>query len=328
MLTTSSRPSAIWITWEHQRRNRELARALDVPLLEIDGGRNRWLRYLRAARQTVSALRARRPELVFAQNPSVVLAALVCALRPLFGYRVVIDRHSNFDFADTHSGLFNRVSHYSLKRADLTIVTNEGVARVVREHGGRPFILPDRLPELAPAERVALRSSRNVVFVCTYAPDEPLEQVLDAAGLLPADVSVYVTGNDKRMDPRLRARVPANVVLTGFIPAGAYDSLLASANVVLELTTRDHTLLCGAYEALSAGTPLVLSNKAELTAYFHRGAIVTENRPPDIARAVMTALEREAELRADIVEFRQELRRAWEGDFQTLQRQVGLIPRS
>src|SRR5687767_7871064 len=96
--------SAVWVTWERQRRSIEMARALGVPLHMIEGGRNRAWRYVSVISRTLAMLARERPQVVFAQNPSVVLAVLVCALRPLFGYRVVVDRHSNFDFADTEHG--------------------------------------------------------------------------------------------------------------------------------------------------------------------------------------------------------------------------------
>lgn len=323
-MNNSSTPFAIWITWEHQRRSRELAYALGVPLVEIDGGRQPLLRCLRCAWRTLSVLRLRRPGLVFVQNPSVFLAAMVCALRPSFGYRVVVDRHSNFNFADTHTGLINRIGHYTLKRADLTIVTNEGVASIVREHGGRPFILPDPLPRLEPAGRVRLRGTQNVVFVSSFARDEPIAEVLEAARLLGPEVCIYITGNDGRMDPGLRCRVPENVTLTGFLPDRDYDSLIATANVLLALTTREHTLLCGAYEALSAGTPLIISNHAALVRYFGRGAVVTDNRATAIADAIRTALARENALRAQIVGLRDELRASWSRDFMAMIQELGL----
>lgn len=315
---------AVWITWERQRRSIEMARQLDVPLHLIDTGRRGLARYVLSVWQTLSVLRRERPRVVFAQNPSVLLAALVCAVRPFFGYRVVVDRHSNFDFADTDSGLLNRISNYSLRKADLTIVTNTFLERLVAAKGGRGFILQDPLPVLASGPPMPLKGRKNVVFVCTYKPDEPVAEVLEAARRLPDDVVVHVTGNDKRLPDELRATLPGNVVLTGFLSQADYDRLMASANLVLELTTRDHTLLCGAYEALSVGTPLVISNMTALVEYFRAGVVVTTNDAPAIAAAIETALAREDALRADIATTLPVMVAEWQARFAALKTAAGL----
>jgi glycosyltransferase involved in cell wall biosynthesis len=311
-------PRALWITWENQRRSVELARALDVPLHVISGTRYRWLRYPICSLKTAWLLVKSRPSLLFVQNPSIVLAALACLLSRPLRVRVIVDRHSNFDFANLDRGLGNRLSDYSLRSATLTIVTNDELARLVESKGGRAFVLPDRLPTLRPGPPYPFAGTKNVVFVCTYKADEPLDEVLAAARLLPPGTTLYVTGDHSRLPASKRTAVPSNVVLTGFLPSPDYDRLLSSANVVLELTLRDHTLLCGAYEAVSAGTPLVLSNKAALTSYFNRGAIVTENDADSIAASVVAALDAEERLWEAIRELRDELARDWDTRFAAL----------
>src|SRR5207249_11301841 len=125
------RGPAIWISWERHRRSRELARALSVPLYEIVSRRSGRLRSIDCALRTTGLLLRVRPSLLFVQNPSIQLATLASFLKPLFGYTLVVDRHSNFDFSNTRDGLFNRLSNYGLRIADLTIVTNEAVQRLV-----------------------------------------------------------------------------------------------------------------------------------------------------------------------------------------------------
>jgi glycosyltransferase involved in cell wall biosynthesis len=254
-----------------------------------------------------------------------VLAALVCALKPLLRFRVVVDRHSNFTFADTDTGFRNRLSNYSLRRADLTIVTNDFVKRLVESKGGRAFVLQDKLPTLAAAARPRLEGRFNAVFVCTFSPDEPLEAVVEAARLLDSGVRVYVTGRRELLPEAVRARAPRQVVFTGFLPDAQYASLLATADVVLELTTRDHTLLCGAYEAVSLGTPLVVSRTDALMSYFHKGAVVTGNTPLQIARAIREAERRQTRLRQEVGELREELTRDWNERFAELARLIAAL---
>lgn len=316
--TPSRLPRGLWITWDHHRRTSELARALGIPLKVISLSAPRAVRYLVLGAATVLTLVRTRPRLLIVQNPSIILAALACGLRRLLGYTLVVDRHSNFEFANTDTGLFNAISNYSLRHADLTIVTNTRVKEIVEAKGGRGFILPDKLPTLAKARVKPLSGRVNVVFVCTYSPDEPVIEVIEAARLLPADVHVHITGNNRSLPASVRENAPPNLVFTGYLPSADYESLLLSADLVLELTTRDHTLLCGAYEAVSLGKPLIISRTEALTQYFRRGAVTTENTAPSIANAIVIAQAQLPRLNQDVRTLASELTDDWNQRFDTL----------
>lgn len=323
----AKRSSSLWLAWERHRRSRELAAAFGAPLREIVFGGPRPLRHLLAGATTLAALARSRPRVLFVQNPSVFLAALAVAVRPLFHYVLVVDRHSNFRFDDTDAGLFNLISNYSLRRADLTIVTNDSVAALVEAKGGRAFVLPDRLPRLMPGPSRPLAGRFNVVFVCTYSADEPYLQVIDAARRLAPDIHLYVTGNSARLPARVRRGAPANLTFTGFIPAADYETLLGAADAVMALTDRHHTLLCGAYEAVSLGKPLVTSSTAALAAYFRQGSIRTVHDPDAIAAALVRARDECRSLRVEIAALRSQLRADWDVRFAALSSRLAELER-
>jgi glycosyltransferase involved in cell wall biosynthesis len=116
----------------------------------------------------------------------------------------------------------------------------------------------------------------------------------------------------------LRADAPPNVCFTGFLNEADYQSLLASCDVLMALTRQPYTLLCGAYEAMSLGRPLVLSRHEDLAAYFARGRLLADNTPEAIAAAVEEALNRSEELAAQMRELREELRVVWDARFREL----------
>ena len=305
---------AIWVTWENQRRNRALASSLEVELYEWSdlAAAARPRRYLAPAWRTWRLLRRRRPRVVICQNPSLVLALLVLALRGVFGYKAVVDAHNaGLLPLEGRSWWLNRLSRLIQRGADLTLVTNETLARLVEGNGGRAFVLPDPIPtfRLTPACRPAGPS--RIVVVCTYAEDEPYRAVFSAAGLLPPDVQVQVTGNFARagIDP---SSVPPNVRLTGYLPEEAYVRLLADSDAVVDLTSRSDCLVCGAYEGIAAGTPLVLSDTEVNRAYFSKGVVYTGHEPEAIAHAISEALASAPSLRAAIAALERELRRDWE----------------
>ncbi len=310
---------SVWITWEYQRRNRELADALGCPLYEwgdIDAIPKGARKYATGGLRTLRLLLRRRPRIVFCQNPSLVLAWMLARLRPLFRYVLVVDAHNAGLFPlEGRSRALSRLAREVQARADLTLVSNEALAEVVQANGGRPFVLPDRLPTLPGAEVPPAASPgdpRRVLFICSYAADEPYAAVFEAARILGPAYRFQVTGNPDKVSLD-RAALPPNVELTGFLPEQAYVALLRAADVAIDLTTRPDCLVCGAYEALSAGRPAVLSDTPALRAYFAGAAVFSGHAPAQLAAAVAEAAARGEEIAAGLPALRERLRADWEG---------------
>jgi len=318
---------AVWIAWERQRRTTELARILNVPLVrELFEGPYP-IRIPVVIVRTIVELIRRKPRVVIVQNPSVVLASLVCVLKPLFGFRVIVDRHSNFKFETVESSnpkykVFHSLSRHSLRNADLTVVTNEFLANVVRNEGGRAHILPDAIPVLQRNDAKDLGPGGHVLYVCSFDRDEPLEMVLDAARTLDPEVTFHVSGNHRHADRALLDTAPPNVRFLGFLSDEEYATTMASVDVVLTLTTQSHTMQCGAYEAISLEQPLVFADHEEMKDYFHKGVVVTDLTGQDIARAIGQAVEQKTKLKQEAGELKKELIRDWEGDFEVLKKAV------
>lgn len=301
----TGRPGRIWLAWERQRRSLELAARLGARLelcLHEDRGR---LRYPLSIARTLRILGTCRGKTVFAQNPSMLLAALAGLLKRVFGYRLVVDRHSNFTFlSGTPPGpkrlLLDFLSGLTLRLADLTLVTNPGLAARVERLGGRPFVLPDPFPEVPPSALAAARARgpRNpgapleVLFVSSWAFDEPIAAALEACRSLPGRVNVRVTGRPKAAFAGLLEGRPGNFIPTGFLSDADYFDLMARCDAVMCVTSRDCTLVCGAYEAVAMGKPMILGDTPTLRDWFDAGALHTDGSAEDLRR-VLVGLERE-----------------------------------
>lgn len=324
----ATRPSRIWITWERQRRSIEMAKRLGCELRLFESPSPYLLRAIQLGFRTLMTL-ARRPRVVFVQNPSIVLAAIVVFMRPLFRYLVVVDRHSNFKLHTAHSKhpqwlLFHALSRYTVRGADLTIVTNERLAGLVQRWGGRAFILPDPLPDLPHAIRREL-AEQTVVCVSSFGSDEPIAEVLAAAAEVGGSVRIVITGNPAHLPESLRRSAPENVRFSGFLAEPDFQQLLASCDAIMALTTQPHTLLCAAYEAVALCQPLILSDQEELVAYFTRGCVPTQNDGASIARAVAVALARKDALIEESRLLKAELERSWSKQFAELQDRVASL---
>lgn len=306
------RASLLWIAWNNHRRTTGLCAAWDVPLYIIQSNRRGLLRWCELAVETCKLLRRRGADLLFVQNPSLALTLLVTLVRPLFGYFLVVDAHNEgVRPFDRPYALVRWLSRRLLHAADITIVTNEALAVDVRAAGGRPLVLRDSLPvpSLPPGRRRRESDRADIVVIATYRPDEPIAAIIAAAATMP-EVRFAFTGDVSRFRNAPR-ELPPNVRFTGFLLDDRFWLLLARANVICDLTLKPDCLVCGAYEAVAVGKPMVLSDNAPTREVFGSAAILTDNDPSDIARALRTALERRESLTMNACELRERFRDEW-----------------
>lgn len=304
MKAPRTRKDRVWIAWERQRRSLGLSARLGARLdLFIDEDRG-WLRYPISAAKTLKVLMQSRGKAVFVQNPSMLLAALAGVLKKPLGYFLAVDRHSNFSFLSggppgPKRMASNLLSGFTLRRADLTIVTNAELAEKVAAMGGRPLVLPDPFPEIpGPAIKTASfpparppGAPAEILFVSSWAFDEPIAETIEACRALQGRVNVRITGRVKPAFARMLAGAPENFIPTGFIGDAEYFDLMARADAVMAVTSRSCTLVCGAYEAIALGKPVVLGDSAALRDYFDEGAVYTDSTAPDLIRCLRELLD-------------------------------------
>ena len=105
--------------------------------------------------------------------------------------------------------------------------------------------------------------------------------------------------------------MPSNITLTGYLSEDKYISLLLSCDVVIDLTTRENCLVCGAYEAVEAEKPLISSNTIALNEYFYQGVVFTENNYKDIANSINYAFNNLGTLQREIKNLKREINDKW-----------------
>nr|WP_282562652.1 glycosyltransferase [Marinobacter panjinensis] len=215
-------------------------------------------------------------------------------MKLIFRFPLIVDRHTNFRLGKGISlnpaiWFVILCSEFSLKVADLTIVTNEFLKNVVEKKGGRAIVLHDKIPELKQdAQSLELPGKVNILFVCTFSPDEPYLEVIKAAEQLPNDYCVLITGNYEKagLDPSSDF-IANNVRLLGFVSSNAYDAYVQYCDMMMVLTTSEWVLVCGGYEAMAAGKPLITSDTMTLKAFYGQSAEYTSANSKSIAQAAM-----------------------------------------
>jgi glycosyltransferase involved in cell wall biosynthesis len=285
-------PDAAFIVWgpPHKGpRSRVLAQALRIPVIFMT---DRWRRgarnvlgYPLLVVRTLGVLGRRRPRTVIVQSPPTIAVWTVAVYAWLRRGAFIIDAHSDAFQRPrwTRPGPLNR---FVARRALATIVTNDHWASTIREWGARALVIPDIPVTRGVADGVAglQPDAFHLLVVNTWADDEPLAAVIDAARQV-TDAVFHVTGAADDRVSRL-GPIPANVRFTGFLPAAEYFGLMSRVSAVICLTDRDHTMQRGACEALSLARPIVTSDWPLLRKYFDRGTVHVENSSPSIRDAI------------------------------------------
>jgi glycosyltransferase involved in cell wall biosynthesis len=172
----------------------------------------------------------------------------------------------------------------------LTIVTNKFLADIVEKFGGRPLVLPDKLPEICRTQKVKLKGQKQILMISSFGDDEPIKEVISAMKAFAGEnLYLYISGNYHKIDDSVIKNAPENIIFTGFLEDQDFVNILFSADAVMVLTTSDYCMLCGCYEAFAAMKPLITSDKSVLKEYFN-GAVFVDDTPGGIAAGIYEVL--------------------------------------
>lgn len=306
----------IWISWELQRRSIELAKYFDCKLIifQYSG----LFRYPISIVRTIISFRQDNPDVIFVQNPSMILATIAVSYGKIFSVPVIVDRHTTFmlnrEYKNTPSVILFKILHkFTMRYAFLTIVTNDYLANIVKKSDGRAFVLPDKIPQFRHEGvfQYQLGTHDNIFLISSFGSDEPIGNVLEAMELLAAqDIHLYISGNYNLLPVCLKDNKPSNVHFTGFLSDNEFVGVLLRCKIIMALTTSDYTMLCGCYEAVGAEKPLLTSNKNVLVDYFE-GATFTDNSPEDIKECILDILNNYEQANDNMKHMKKVITKSW-----------------
>ena len=271
-----------------------------------------WLAPLRYAVQswrTWITLRREQPDAVIAMNPPIALPLVVWCYSLFHNAVFLIDSHTGAFLSGWRHTLF--LHRFLSRRALTTLVTNDPLANWVRRWGARAMVLEDRLPDLPVAPPSKPNARFTITVINSYAWDEPLNELIAAAQSL-NQCNFHITGRVPVPPPPVLSDLPGHIRLTGFLATEDYISLLNRSDALMALVTQDHTLLCGAYEAVAVEKPLIISDWPALRGYFNKGAVYVDNSVESIRQAVEKVIQSSQTYKAEMRMLKGELERDWE----------------
>lgn len=303
------------ISWApYSRRSEMFARELDgdhycVHYLRFQSPRHAPLKYIMQAFKTMQILFNERPDAIHVQTPPFVCGSIVDLYCRISGAKYVFEYHSAA-FGEIWDWALP-IQKYLARQASANIVTNTHSAGVVESWGGQTIVMFDPYLDLPAGKPFEVGQNFNIAFINTFAFDEPVDEVVEAARSLP-DVHFYITGDKSRKPADFFSDLPENITFTGFLdPNGEYLGLLRAVDAVIVLTTRNYTLQLGGTEAISVGKPLITSDWPYLRELFFKGTVFVQNTAQGIREGIIELQNEYEKLSSEVVYLRQESQAEW-----------------
>ncbi|SHI15102.1 glycosyltransferase family protein [Desulfofustis glycolicus] len=313
MNSKNIREHCVLIAWERHARTISLLDYLKIDNKIFCSNISSPFKYPVLLIRSFHFLLVKRPRILIVQNPSIVLSLAACLIKWILRYNLVVDAH-NAAICPENKFLIRIffIAKFIIRHSEMTIVTCKELAEKVKYYGGIPFVIPDKIPNISGK----MKSSKNsetykIVYICSFNDDEPFLEFFNAVADLPNFIDIYVTGNQKKIKYSVVEKYQKRIKFTNYLDYEDYVELLSSADLAIDLTYRENCLVCGAYEAVAVGTPLILSSKDALTKHFFKGVVFTENSSSEIMSNILYALQNLDTLNKEIKELKITLEKKW-----------------
>ncbi len=275
----------LFIVWKsYQRRAEVLAPLFDAEIKFIPHlFRSKYLRpldYFYKLVATVIHMIRTRPAYAIVQAPPHY-----AALPPLLlGVPYIVDGHNGIFQSYWHKlPLFSTIMR---KSKAIVVHNSEFLALFGKTYPEKPFIvIADPLQYIE--VQTATRKPNQILFVCSFDLDEPIDAIINTIERTP-DYNFVITADPKKLPAHQRQRLEAceNLHLTGFLSTEEYHNTLCSSTAAIALTNMVATQQSGACEALSSNTPLIATRSSLSEKLFGDWAILVDNNADSIVEGI------------------------------------------
>ncbi len=293
--------NGVFIVWRNfQRRVEVLAPFLD---LEIHYFHYSWeerskilkaFSYLLKSIGTLRCLIQKKPAFILVQFPPTPALYCVALYSWLAGTRYIADCH----IWSANSQWLKWWRVRKLLKGKMIVHNRHVIDHVIGSMNLQPLILRDGIAKCQSAgtgtntllTKLGLTPQNYVLFPCSFSSDEPIDDLLDAARQLP-EVRIVATWFSERLSTKTRRSLPANVLLTGYLPTADFNHLFANAGAALVLTKQEDVQLSGMQEAMAFDVPAIVTD-LKTTRYLYKDyPVYVKNDPESIIEGIRYALQ-------------------------------------
>jgi len=275
---------SIYLSWiGYQRRNESLAPLLNAKLQYFPNKFNkRWLRpldYLIKFFKTCNLIIKEKPEILYLQFPATFIAIPAWLLHIPY----VIDAHNS-----TWQSFWGKLpmTRFLMRKATAVIVHNPEILLIAQQKDSfcRYVIIGDPLTKIS---HHVSRNEDQIMLICSFSDDEPIDLFLELIQNMPHKKFI-ITGSETRIPINIYNNLKKmnNVELTGFLSEKNYEKVLCSSAGAVVLTTREACQPCGACEAASSNTPLIISKNTLSELLFSSVSIQTEHNIKTLSSSI------------------------------------------
>lgn len=319
----------VFIFWgPDSQASEEFARAFDATLHKIHYLRHKQpllapIKYIPMFLKTFWVLFREHPTVVIVVNTPVFAPLCVFLYCYFAGIPFVMDIHGH-SFIGWKWAWSAPLQGWLARRALANMIDHSEHRRIFESWRAKFFML-ERPPIEPPVneDNFASRSSHFMVTVInTFAGDEPLEPIIQAARQLP-DLLFFILGDKSKAKKGMIQDAPENVTFPGYLLSNNYWSQLYASNVIMTLTKTRYSLVSGGIEGMAVKRPLILSRQPALKDYFTKGTIFVDHSVDSIVDAVQQVQKQEDRLKREIAELSVEKRERWNVEFRRLLHLIG-----
>ncbi|MEM2738748.1 MAG: hypothetical protein QXK93_07185 [Candidatus Bathyarchaeia archaeon] len=277
------------IAWKKlSRRSQLLSKAINAKLWFFPDK----VPYIRAFLSTLRIVMQENPRTIIVQLPQGPLLFEALLLKMLKKCKVIADVHTGFLVSTGWKGLLlNFLFVKFLRYADLILVHNSFQLRLIPcSLRIKTLVVFDPWYLISDKKKCMGKQGDYIVIPSSFAPDEPLEEVLKSVDFFDIPVKLYVTGDWSRK-PGIIKHASDKVIFTGYLTNEEYYKLLSNAAAVLTGTKREYTSLMSAWEAVAYAKPLALTETDTLKSLFNGYAVFYDWKDSrSIANAIKVVL--------------------------------------
>lgn len=322
----------IFIVWGRELElSRNLANALGAEIKQVYyrkiGPYNipAFFRYVFQAAETLLVLFHEKPAVVIVQNPPVFAPLTVMLYCKISGARFAIDSHTAA-FLDKKWVNFYGLFKFAAKGASLNSCHNFKNLEILKSWNIEPAMVMQfydphyDLAELAQPmkneniEQAVKTSLLPVMMVNRFANDDDYKTVIKTAEMMP-EIKFFITGDYSKAGVQ-KEKMPANVILTGYLEHQEFLKLMNRCQVILAFTLRPDTVLWSVREAMALNKPFVTTDSEALKHYFNQVGLFTKSDAKELKEKILEAKNRETEIKQNIKIFLEKDELRWQNEIE------------